>query len=256
MTNYVILLPPSEGKKLSVNGIKKDNWLNEISFQELNQFREEVYSKLYEFVNGFDDIKLQKIFDSKGKRLEEAKNFTNNLKSDLCLRAIERFDGVMFKSINYLNMNENLKKNFNLSVLFIDGLFGLLKPNDLIHNYKLKVAAKLGDFNITQFWKKNLKEILNRELKNKFIIDILPQAHRKVIDYSNLNYISITFGEIRNGKFKQAGHASKVLKGEIINYIVSFDNLTRGNLENFTHSDGYKYNSDLSDENKIVYLKN
>jgi cytoplasmic iron level regulating protein YaaA (DUF328/UPF0246 family) len=251
MTNYIILLPPSEGKN-SQGILEESN-----SFFKLEKEREEVHTKLIETIHKESEEKLEKLFDVKGNNLLKVIELNSNIINSNVTSAILRYSGVMFKAINFENMSKEQKENFNKSVLFIDGLFGLLKSNDLIPSYKLKISAKLLNLDLTKFWKEKLKIILENEFENKIIIDILPEAHRKVIDYKNINskYYQITFGQIKDNKLKQAGHTSKELKGELINYICKKEKIDREYLENFSHSSGYKYSKEYSNETSLVYLK-
>ena len=54
---------------------------------------------------------------------------------------------------------------------------------------------------------------------------------------------------------KTLGHSSKKLKGELINYLCSFDKLDLNILKKFKHSENFKFNEILSNENKIVFSK-
>jgi len=170
---------------------------------------------------------------------------------------IERYSGVMFKAIDYDSLNLIQKNNFDISVLFVDGLFGLLRPQDMIPNYKLKITSKVDDLNITKYWQENLKEILLETLKGKIVIDLLPQAQRKVLIpiLDDLSIIKINFFEFNNGVLKNSGHNSKQLKGDIIRYITDFDNISVSDISNFKHSQGYSFDKSLSSKNELIFLK-
>jgi cytoplasmic iron level regulating protein YaaA (DUF328/UPF0246 family) len=259
MSNYIILLPPSEGKEaggeLEFNKVNSD-----LSFDKINNSREYLLEEIKKNLNKISDKFIEKVFDVKIELALNKKNQLLNLKSEKTMPCIKRYSGVMFKAIDYDSLNEVSKNHFNNNVIFISGLFGKLKPLDLIPDYKLKINAKVLDLNVEKFWRENLKESFIDTFKDKIVIDILPEAHRKVVDYSNSkSHYQVIFGEFKevNGenKFKQAGHNSKVLKGELVRYLVNFDNLDLEILKNFEHSLGYTYNEELSNENAIIYLK-
>jgi cytoplasmic iron level regulating protein YaaA (DUF328/UPF0246 family) len=261
-TNYSILLPPSEGKNSNSTNDKysivKTN-KNYNYFTELDTLRYQISSNLQDTLNSKSIEKQEKILDLKGKNLEYAKKITLNFENELTTPVINRYDGVMFKSINYNGMSKLQKENFNNSVIFIDGMFGLLKPQDLIPDYKLKITSKFDTFRMTPFWKENLYSKFNDLFKSaEIIIDILPGAHRKIVNFSNANqYVEIMFAKIdtKTKKLKNVGHESKVLKGEIINFIVKHDIITVDNLKSWEHSSGYSYNTKLSNKHLILYLK-
>lgn len=253
MNDYAILLPPSEGK--NKGGNIQENFYDHVSFKELNNHRKEIINKLLSSMATMSESKLEKLFDVTGYRVVETVEKNSTIEKAPLMKAIDRYSGVMFKSINYPNLPKNMQKRFDEKILFIDAIFGLLKPTDLIPDYKLKINGKLEDFDITRFWTIIISKTLEKEAKNKLIIDILPQAHRAAINFDQLNYVTIEFCETKKDKIISSGHASKKLKGEIIRYILQFDKVDRKLLEEFSHTDGYSYNNELSNENKIVYLK-
>lgn len=256
-TNYLILLPPSEGKNSTGNNKAYKQIKHTNSFPELNIFRDEIQTKLQKELNNSNQSEQEKILELKNQKLTEAVNLNITLNNQNTSTGIARYSGTMFKSINYNQMSQIQKDNFNNSTIFIDGMFGLLKPLDLIPNYKLKITSKFNNYNITKFWKENLKQTLTNLFQTKeLIIDILPQSHKKIINYQNLNCLEIIFAKIKNNKLTNVGHDSKVLKGEIINFITNFQNISRNELENWKHSLGYNYSKEYSNKNKIIYLKN
>lgn len=260
MTNYIILLPPSEGKKKRgdesmplrlVKNFKQYNY-----FKNLWIEREEIYGKLREAITKSSFKDLEKIFDLKGKNLQDVIEITSDLLNQETMPAIQRYNGVMFNAIDYINMNENKKKNFEESVIFIDGMFGLLKPLDLIPEYKLKITSKFLDINITKFWQEKLKSILSGEFKEKLVVDILPESHKKVITKNeDYNIISIKFCEVKENKLINVGHDSKKLKGEIVNYLVEKENITREYIKEFKHTMGYKFSEKYSNYKELIFLK-
>lgn len=246
MKNTFILLPPSEGK---IEG-------GENNFKNLNKNSEELIKFLQENISKEETTKLEKAFKVKDKNLDKALHLLNNIQNEKTLPAIKRFNGVMFKAINYDSMSKVQKNNFNNKVLFIDGLFGILKPQNLIPNYKLPIDAKINTIKIDKYWRGKLEKYFVEEFDNSLIIDILPNAHRKVLTIpSNCEYYKITFAELKNNKLKEAGHLSKKLKAELIQYLMNQENISKNDLLNFVHEEGYSFSEEFSKENQILYLK-
>lgn len=237
--NYQILLPPSEGKNIGgINSFKCEN--NDVIY---------LISLIKDFLNKEEsDAKIEKLLELKGKKLEEAKRIMSNLFDEKTLRSIDRYSGVMFKAINYSDFTKVQKSNFDSSVLFIDGLFGVLKPQDQIPNYKLKITSKVDGLSIAKYWKEKLNSFFEKEFKDKIIIDILPLAHRKVINYSSAKelYKINFFDKIGPNKYKNAGHFSKQLKGELIGYLSEKEDISLDYLKKFKHKRGYEYCKEIS----------
>ena len=260
MTNYILLLPPSEGKtkggneEITYRQVENSEQYN--FFLSLQFDRQEVYNKLRKSINELDEHSLEKLFGVKEKNLKESYESILDMLNSPTLPSIERFSGVMFKAIHYFSLDLAEQERFNESTLFIDGMFGLIKPQDFLPEYKLKISSKFLDINLTKFWKERLKGEFDSLFRNKLVIDILPEAHRKVVSKNeNTQYLEISFVDLKNGKYKQAGHNSKELKGEFVRYLVSFTTISRKELEIFSHSSGYSYSSELSTKHKVVYLK-
>ena len=168
MTNYKLLLPPSEGKLKSINKINPyEKVRTNNSFSKLNRPRVELYNFLINVLGGKTNKELEKILELKGSNLDQAIKVNFNQKKESTLPAIQRYVGIMFSAINYNTMNQNQKTNFNDSTVFVDAMFGLLKTTDLIPEYKLKINSKIPNFDIANFWKENLKTELDREFKNQ-----------------------------------------------------------------------------------------
>ena len=263
MSNYIILLPPSESKAEGGNkeyaSIKDFNYNN-----TLNKKREHLYTNLLSYINNTSIDGLKDFFGiTKDDLVLQAKGLLQNHNKEKTLTVIERYTGVMFKYLDYHSLNQQSKQNAEDSILIIDGLFGLLTITDLIPNYKLPIGSKFKTsnqiFNISKYWKDNLKNHFKKTFSNKIVLDILPQSHREVVDNaiikSHNNYYKINFYEMKNDTPKNSGHISKQLKGEFIRYILSFNEINLKIIQRFQHSRGYKYSGEISNGNDIVFLK-
>lgn len=77
-----------------------------------------------------------------GKRYQEALDLNATIEKSLTLPAIERYDGVMFDAINYEGLSSEGKRYFDQHFLIFSGIYGLVKPQDRIGNYKLPIETK------------------------------------------------------------------------------------------------------------------
>lgn len=77
-----------------------------------------------------------------GKRYQEALDLNATIEKSLTLPAIERYDGVMFDAINYKGLSSEGKCYFDQHFLIFSGMYGLVKPQDRIGNYKLPIETK------------------------------------------------------------------------------------------------------------------
>ena len=94
--------------------------------------------------------------------------------------AIERYQGVMFDAISYPTLSKAGKKNFDRWAIILSGLFGALRPRDLIPNYKLRIDARLPEVGkLDQYWGPHLAAGLKKALRGAIVWDMLPGAHRR-----------------------------------------------------------------------------
>lgn len=260
MVNYILLIPNSEGKIEGgdinqvyrfISNLKKYN-----SFVKLQPQRDLIIDEIRRIIRTYDEQELSVFFDLKGENLKNAISNMTALKDEECMPAINRMSGVMYNAINYDSLDETRKNRFNDSVIILDGLFGLLKPLDLIPNYKCKVSMKLFDSTLAKFWQKELLGYFEYVCKDKLVLDVLPNSHRDIIkNFENLDRIEIIFAKQDGDSFKLEGHASKELKGEFINYVTGFDSISKEDLMKFKHSKGHKFNNKFSNESEFIYIK-
>lgn len=260
MSNFVILIPNSESKHSGgdesltyrlVSNLEKYN-----TFKTLQPHRDLIIDEIKRVIRDSSQEELETFFDLKNQNLKSAISNMTAFKDEECMPAVSRMKGVMYKAIDYEGLSSNLRNKFNNHVIIVDGLFGLLKPLDMIPNYKCKVSTKIFDSNLAKFWAHELKGFLKYSFKNKIVIDILPQSHRELITQSDdFKYIKISFAKSDGDSYKQEGHFSKVLKGEFISYVLNFDDLIIDDLKKFKHSSGHTFSEKFSDENHLVFLK-
>ena len=223
----LILTPPSEGKSIQ-NTVRK-------KFSETNFVLEKQVKEILKILIHLDE---NKIVSTYGTNLEKAKNLhKNNLKvfDNECSMAIERYTGVVFSNLDWKSLDNNAKAYLNKNLRIFSGMFGILKPNDLIPNYKLKMNVLA----LANFWKIHISNQLNKE---DLILDLLPAVHRKAFDLKK-NVLKINFLINKDGKFIQSAHAGKVVKGKFIRFLAQHNIQDFEELKKFSF-DGYKWNGD------------
>ena len=223
----LILTPPSEGKSIQNTVSKK--------FSETNFVFEKQVKEILMILKPLNE---NKIISTYGTNLEKAKDLhKNNLKvfDNECSMAIERYTGVVFSNLDWKSLDNNEKAYLNKNLRIFSGMFGLLKPNDLIPNYKLKMNVLA----LTNFWKLHISNQLNKE---DLILDLLPAAHRKAFDLKK-NVFKINFLINKDGKLIQSAHAGKVVKGKFIRFLAQHSIQDFEELKKFSF-DGYKWNGD------------
>nr|WP_321260410.1 peroxide stress protein YaaA [uncultured Pseudodesulfovibrio sp.] len=212
----IILIPPSEGKADGGN----DKSLKSVS------------GVVADLIGAIKEADPKKLYGLKEKALEKAITVNKEVLSSKTMPAIERYTGVVYDAIDYQTLKN--KSDFDKKVFIVSGLFGLVRPTDLIPNYRLKIdklkAAKV--------WLNSNSE----QLKEKFVIDLLPQAHKKAVKYEN--GIEVEFVLKKAGKKMPAGHQGKHIKGRFVRWLIENNINDQKYFKDFKE-EGYKWTGEV-----------
>ena len=111
-------------------------------------------------------------------------------------QAIYAFNGDVYKGIDAYSISEDKIKLMQDTVRIISGLYGLLKPLDLIQPYRLEMGTKMpigSNKNLYEFWKRKLTDSVNQELKNgEVFLNLASNEYIKAIDTKVLKSPMIT----------------------------------------------------------------
>ena len=142
----------------------------------------------------------------------------------------------------------------------LSGLYGILKPLDLIQPYRLEMGTKIaiGDNkNLYDYWKKKLTASLNKELKKgELFVNLASNEYFSVIDVNALKVPVITpeFLDLKDGKLKMISFFAKKARGMMVRYIVDTNAETIDDLKGFNY-EGYLFDANLSSGNKLVFTR-
>jgi cytoplasmic iron level regulating protein YaaA (DUF328/UPF0246 family) len=161
-------------------------------------------------------------------------------------QALFMFKGDVYQGLKAENFT-NIELDFaqeNLRIL--SGLYGLLKPKDLIYPYRLEMGTKLitktGN-NLYKFWENRLHKALLSELKNEEeIINLASEEYSKAIQLNKFNNPVITpvFKDLKNGELKVISFFAKRARGEMVNFIIKNKIKNSENLKSFSNL-GYQF---------------
>lgn len=142
----------------------------------------------------------------------------------------------------------------------LSGLYGLLKPLDLIQPYRLEMGTKMAigeSKNLYDFWKKQITDSLNKELhKGELFINLASNEYFSVIDVKSLKVSVITpeFMDYKDGKLKMISFFAKKARGLMVRYIIDTNAETIDDLKAFNY-EGYLFDENLSKGNKLVFAR-
>ena len=139
---------------------------------------------------------------------ERYQSWTSNFSTDLSREAMYLFKGDTYEGLNAETLNESDISFAQDNIRILSGLYGVLRPLDLMLPYRLEMGTKLQNSagkNLYEFWGDQLSNELIKELNNhkeKTIINCASNEYFKSIDNSGLNAEVVTpvFKEMKNGK--------------------------------------------------------
>lgn len=193
-------------------------------------------------------------------------NYTryHNFKTPFSLKnakqAAYAFKGDTYVGLDFESFNKTQVNYAQKHLRILSGLYGLLKPLDLIQPYRLEMGTRfkaLGEKNLYGVWKSVLTRDLNRELKKeKVLVNLASKEYFCAIDSKELDAKIITpvFMEEKNGQFKIISFNAKRARGMMSQYILKNKVEKVEDLKKFD-MDNYKFNKNLSEGNEFVFTR-
>ena len=146
--------------------------------------------------------------------------------------ALFAFNGDVYDGIDAKSLTLDKVNTLQNQLRILSGLYGMLKPLDLIQPYRLEMGTKLtvnGSKNLYDFWADSItKELIDELEKDSIILNLASNEYfnainKKIIDY---NIISPVFKDFKNGKLKVISFYAKKARGLMVRYLVD-NNITK-----------------------------
>jgi cytoplasmic iron level regulating protein YaaA (DUF328/UPF0246 family) len=172
----------------------------------------------------------------------------------------------MFKGDVYrgLKAEELGKKQLEWSqdhLRILSGLYGILKPLDLIQPYRLMMGTPFSPSskhkNLYSFWGNQLAESLKQEVDSKgVIVNLASQEYFKAVPLQSLDRRVVTceFKERKGGKVSIVSTYAKLARGMMARYIIDNKITKPADLKGFD-SERYLFEPGLSTENEYVFVR-
>jgi len=174
--------------------------------------------------------------------------------------AVYAFNGDVYRGLDAYNLPEDKVVNMQNTVRILSGLYGVLKPLDLIQPYRLEMGTKLpvaSYKNLYEFWKKDIVKALNDELEDdEVFLNLASNEYFKAIDKKALKVPVVTanFKEFKNGAYKIISFYAKEARGLMARYVIDTNAKTVDDLKGFNYG-GYGLSEELSKENDLIFTR-
>ncbi|RZJ28937.1 MAG: peroxide stress protein YaaA, partial [Flavobacterium sp.] len=190
----------------------------------------------------------------------QAKGFGGKALNGNTRQAIYAFKGDVYIGLDAYTIPSDKMEKLQDRLRILSGLYGILKPLDLINPYRLEMGTDLPveeSKNLYRFWKPVLTKSLNKELKKgELFINLASNEYFSAVDAKALKVPVITpeFRDYKDGELKMISFFAKKARGMMVRYIIDTDAQTIEDLQGFNY-EGYRFDANLSTANKLVFTR-
>ena len=187
------------------------------------------------------------------------KTFQKEFNFDNSKQALLAFKGDVYTKIE---VEEYTEHDFDFAqnhLRILSGLYGLLKPLDLIQPYRLEMGTKLENKkgkNLYEFWDKKIAKAINQVAEGKPIVNLASQEYFKAVDQKSLKskVITIHFKEFKDDSYQVVGFFAKQARGMMTNYAIKNRITDPLQLKAF-NQERYEFSENLSSEFDWVFVR-
>lgn len=251
--------------KLVISPAKSLNFESELPIHKATEAQflkqSERLNKLLKKKSAKSLSKLMHISDALGQlNYERNQSWELPFTTDNARQAVYAFNGDVYRGLDAYTIPEENIETLQNTVRILSGLYGILKPLDLIQAYRLEMGTKFPvgkNKNLYEFWKKEITKALNEELEEgELFLNLASVEYFKAIDTKALKVPVITanFKQFKNGEYKNIAIFAKHARGLMARYIVDTKAKTLDDIKGFNY-DNYGLSDELSTETELVFTR-
>ena len=254
----LILLSPAKTLDFDSNSICKE--CTQPDFLSLS-------NTLIEHLRKLSSEEICKLMHISPKLSELNKNrYTNWSEShsldNTCKQAILAFKGDVYEGMKAWDFTKNDFKFAQKNLRLLSGLYGILRPLDLIRAHRLEMGTSLKNNvgkDLYSYWGSLLREKLEMDLKSKksdTIVNLASQEYFKATQPNQLNaqVVSPIFKDEKNGNFKIISFYAKKARGMMASYLIKNQIQSTEGIYKFSEN-GYQYDQSGSTELEPVFIR-
>ncbi len=213
-----------------------------------------------------DPIDLQELMkisaDLANLNAERNRNWQYPFTSNNAKPATYLFDGDVYTGLASYEMDKETMLYLNEHLGILSGLYGLLKPLDLMLPYRLEMGTKLknerGD-TLYEFWGEQITDAINTQMadsNDKILVNLASNEYFKAVKKKALDATIITprFEDEKNGQYKVISFYAKKARGLMVKYAADNKLTSAEQLKQFDLA-GYYYVDDASDDKTWVFRR-
>ena len=180
---------------------------------------------------------------------------------DNARQAVLAFKGDVYTGLEAESFNEDDFAFAQKHLRILSGLYGLLKPLDLMQPYRLEMGTKFENRrgkDLYEFWGRKLTNALNQLLADddKVLVNLASNEYFKSVQkkYLDARLITPQFKDWKNGQYKMISFYAKKARGLMCRFAIENRITQASDLKGF-NLEGYAFSEEQSDENNWVFLR-
>lgn len=192
---------------------------------------------------------------------ERYQKFSAPFNKDNARPCIYAFDGSAYRELDAYSIDESQLDTLQNSLRILSGMYGILRPLDLMQPYRLEMGTNLqinGHDRLYDFWGDTLTEALNDELDDdELFVNLASKEYFKALNADKLKVDVITpkFKDFKNGNLRTVGFYAKKNRGTMTRYLIdnevdSYEGLLGFNRNDYSFSEEYTEN-----KNEPVFVR-
>jgi hypothetical protein len=176
-------------------------------------------------------------------------------------QAVLAFKGDVYTGLDADSLDDAGFEFAQKHLRILSGLYGVLKPLDLIQPYRLEMGTKLdnsGGKDLYAFWGSKLRDSLQQDeaLHDGVLINLASNEYFKAVEAKKLKARTITpvFKDWKNGQYKMISFYAKKARGLMSRYIID-NKLTEPDAIKLFDYEGYRFSEDMSKSDEWVFIR-
>lgn len=194
--------------------------------------------------------------------LERYQNFNTPFTAENAKAAAWAFQGDVYKGLDAATFAEKDQRFAQGNVRILSGLYGLLRPMDLIQPYRLEMGTRLKTqrgTDLYKFWGDRITDAINTDLAasgHQHVLNLASNEYFKSVRKKQLNapVTNVAFKDFKNGQYKIISFFAKFARGVMARWVVTQQITAPHDLKAFTE-EGYAYSEELSSQDTLTFTR-
>lgn len=187
------------------------------------------------------------------------KSFQKEFNAENSKQAILAFNGDVYTKIDVDNYTAEDFEFAQKHLRILSGLYGLLKPLDLIQPYRLEMGTRLETKkgkNLYEYWDKKIAKAINEAAAGRPVVNLASQEYFKAVHLKTLKspLVNIHFKEFKDGNYQIIGIFAKQARGMMTNFAITNRLENPEQLKAF-NQEGYEFSAPMSSDSDWIFIR-